>query len=66
MNYELMEKIADCLAFATIFLLPIIPCIAIWFFLSPITFWQKLATFILDGVAYLAILGFEILIIDNW
>ena len=60
-----ISKYANSLAFAIIFLLPMIPCVAMWIFLSPVTFWQKFATFILDVVVYLAVFGFEIWIINS-
>ena len=60
-----ISKYANSLAFAIIFLLPVIPCIAIWLFLSPVAFWQKLATLILDIIVYFTMFGLEILIIDS-
>jgi len=47
------EIIYGFLAFILIFVVPVIPGVLLWFFLQPITFWQKLAWFIVSVIIYM-------------
>jgi len=44
------EIIYGFLAVILIFVIPVIPGVLLWFFLQPITFWQKLAWFIVSVI----------------
>lgn len=47
------EVMYGFIAFALIFVIPAIPGVLLWFFLQPITFWQKLAWFVISAIIYL-------------
>jgi len=47
------EIIYGFLAFILIFVVPVIPGVLLWFFLQPITFWQKLVWFIVSVIIYM-------------
>ena len=47
------ELMYGFLAFALIFVVPSIPGVLLWFFLQPITFWQKLAWFVVSAIIYM-------------
>ncbi|RLI96867.1 MAG: hypothetical protein DRP00_04735 [Candidatus Aenigmatarchaeota archaeon] len=47
------EVMCGFIAFTLIFIIPAIPGVLLWFFLQPITFWQKLAWFVISAIIYL-------------
>lgn len=59
MNWRKIIYSAIFLTF--LFLAPALPGVAMWVWLSPVTFWQKFAIFIVSGMFY--ILVFEAILI---
>jgi len=47
------EVMYGFIVFVLIFVIPAVPGILLWFFLQPITFWQKLAWFIVSVIIYM-------------
>lgn len=46
------EVIYGFLAFMLLFVVPAIPAALLWVFLQPVTFWQRLAWFIVSAIIY--------------
>jgi len=43
-----------------------IPGAVLWFFLHPVTFWQKLGWLIVSLIAFIVVLGLELLAFKKW
>ena len=58
-----MEEVKEFIAYLVMFVvIPLIPCIALWFFLAPVTFWEKLFFLIAAIFVYGLTIGVEFLI----
>ena len=66
-RYKLKKRRIDFwfwLIIAIIAVIPALPLVLIWMWLSPITFWQKLLLFFIEAVIiYPTLLGIELLIL---
>jgi len=46
-------------------LIPMIPGALLWFFLHPVTFWEKLAWFVVSLILYYIVLRWELVILER-
>ena len=53
------EPVLVALAALIILLIPATPAVILWFFLCPVTFWEKLAWLVVSSVFYYVLLKWE-------
>jgi len=58
------EPLLVALAVLIILLIPATPAVILWFFLCPITFWQKFAWLVVSSVFYYVLLKWEFEILE--
>ena len=60
LRYKIVDRMLTALILGAIFILPLIPSILLWYFLSPVTFWERLVTIFAGVAAYVIVLVIEV------